>query len=249
MQEGVPAGPDWVDLTPLRQASSSTIATLLFKRGLRNQFIQGVRLLGNRPRRLFGPAFTLRHIPAREDLDRLEGFADPRHPQRRAVEEVPVGHVLIMDCHRDTTAASAGAILATRLQVRGCAGLVTDGGLRDVESIADLDMPAYCAGPSAPTNLTKHHALELNVPIGCGGAPVYPGDILLGDGDGVIVIPRHLAAELAVEIGPMEAFEAFALAEVQAGQPVIGTYPPNAETIDRYQAFKAGTYVPGRGSL
>ena len=168
---------------------TATIATALFKRGLRNQFVQGVRRLQAGAKVMVGPAFTLRYIPAREDLDVVAAFRDPQHPQRLAVETVPAGHVLIMDCRRDASAASAGAILATRLQVRGCAGLVTDGGLRDVEEIAELALPAYCAAPSAPTNLTKHHAVDINLPIGCGSTPVYPGDIVVGDADGVIVVP------------------------------------------------------------
>lgn len=228
----------------LREASTASLATLLLKRGLRSQYVQGVQLIGPGPKRMAGPATTLRYIPAREDIDVVEAFRDPAHPQRVAVDTVPAGHVLVMDCRRDATAASGGAILLTRLDVRGCAGLVTDAGVRDVETIAELTMPCYAAGPSAPTNLSKHHAVDIDVPIGCGGAPVYPGDIVVGDADGVIIVPAHLAAELAAEIAPMEAFEAFVLAEVRAGRPVIGTYPPNEEASARYAAFCAGTYTP-----
>jgi regulator of RNase E activity RraA len=228
----------------LAASSTASIATLLHKRGFRNQFVQGVRPLTRPGRVMVGPAFTLRHIPAREDLDVVEAFRDPRHPQRLAVETVPPGHVLVMDCRRDATAASAGSILFTRLEMRGCAGVVTDAGVRDADTIAELDTPCFCAGPSAPTNLSRHHATDINVPIGCGGAPVYPGDVVVGDGDGVIVIPAHLADEIAAELEPMEAFEAFALAEMRAGRPVIGTYPPNDETRARYQAYQNGEYVP-----
>lgn len=233
-------------LARLRGASTSSIATLLLKRGFRNQYVQGVRLVGGKPKHMVGPAFTLRHIPAREDIDVVEAFRDPKHAQRVAVETVPPGHVLVMDCRQDSSAASGGSILFTRLDYRGCAGVVTDAGLRDFETIAELEMPCFATGPSAPTNLSRHHALDINVPIGCGGAPVYPGDIMVGDGDGVIVIPVHLAEEIAADAEPMEAFEAFALAEVRAGQPVIGTYPPNADTEARYAAFKQGDYTPGR---
>ncbi|MBO0343987.1 ribonuclease activity regulator RraA [Roseibium sp. CAU 1637] len=223
-------------LNVFKAASTPSIATLLYKRGLRTNFVQGVgRLGGDRPN-MVGQAFTLRYIPAREDLNQLEVFRDPGHPQRVAVETVPPGHVLVMDCRGDATAASAGGILAKRLEYRGCAGIVTDGGLRDTREISGLSMPAYCAAASAPTNLTKHHAIDLNVPIGCGTAPVFPGDLMVGDADGVIVIPLHLAEEIAAEIQGMEAFEAFVLDEVANGASIIGLYPPNAETRARFEA-------------
>ena len=144
-----------------------------------------------------------------------------------------------MDCREDATTASAGHILATRLQVRGCAGIVSDGGLRDAESIAGLDMPVFCAKASAPTNLTKHHGLDLNVPIGCGKVPVYPGDIMVGDGDGVVVVPAEMAEEIAIEVADMEAFEAFVLERVQAGETIIGLYPATKdETLVRFKAWR-----------
>ena len=223
----------------LENTSTATIATLLFKRGLRNQYIQNVGRLGAAGRRMVGPAFTLRYIPAREDLNPIEVFRDPEHPQRRAVEEIPPGHVLVMDCRQDATAASAGSILATRLEFRGCGGIVTDGGLRDADEIAELDMPAFCAKPSAPTNLTKHQALDLNVPIGCGGAAVFPGDIAVGDGDGVMIIPAELADEVAAEANNMETYEAWVVEQVKAGVSIIGLYPMNEETRARYEAWLA----------
>ena len=223
----------------LEKTSTASIATLLYKRGLRNQFIQGVSRLGNGGKRMVGPVFTLRYIPAREDLNPIEVFRDPEHPQRRAVEEIPQHHVLVMDCRQDATAASAGSILATRLQVRGCAGIVTDGGLRDADEIAGLDMPSFCARPSAPTNLTRHQALDLNVPIGCGGAAVFPGDIAVGDGDGVIIIPAELAEEIATEAESMEAYEAWVVEQVKAGASIIGLYPMNDETRQRFESWLA----------
>lgn len=220
----------------LENTSTASIATMLFKRGLRNQFIQGVQRLGPRRPRMVGPAFTLRYIPAREDLNPIEVFRDPNHPQRRAVEDVPPGHILIMDCRQDASAASAGSILITRLQVRGCGGVVTDGGLRDAEDIADLSIPAFCAHPSAPTNLTKHQALDINVPIGCGGVAVFPGDIAVGDGDGVIIIPAHLSDEIAEEAKGMEAYESWVVEQVKSGASIIGLYPMNDETRARFEA-------------
>jgi regulator of RNase E activity RraA len=143
----------------LRQVSTATLTTQLFKRGLRNVFIQGVRRMSAASGNLVGEAFTLRYIPAREDLDALSVFEDPEHPQRKAIETVPSGQVLVMDCRRDTRAASGGSILLMRLKVRGAAGIVTDGGLRDSEVIAKMDFSVYGAGGSAPLNLAIHHAV------------------------------------------------------------------------------------------
>jgi regulator of RNase E activity RraA len=220
------------------KVSTATLATALFRRGLRNQFVQGVQRLSTRKATMVGPAFTLRYIPAREDIDVLAVFRDPLHPQRHAVETVPEGHVVVMDCRGDASAASAGAILVTRLMVRGCAGVVTDGGLRDCDDIAALAIPAYCANPSAPTNLTKHHAVDINLPIGCGRAPIFPGDIMVGDGDGVMVVPREIAAEIAEEAYEQEQLEAFVIGEIASGKALPGTYPPNEETLARYRASR-----------
>lgn len=226
-------------LDAYRNASTASIATQLFKRGLRTCFIQGVTRLGGAKPTMVGQAFTLRYIPAREDLNGIEVFTDPRHPQRAAIEAVPPGWVLVMDCRGDASAASAGGILTKRMEVRGCAGLVTDGGLRDTEEIAAMAIPAFCARPSAPTNLTKHHAIDTNVPIGCGTAPVFPGDLIVGDADGAIVVPFHLAGEIATDIREMEAFEAFVLERVSAGESIVGLYPPNDETRARFKAHQA----------
>ena len=223
----------------LQNTSTASIATMLYKRGLRNQFVQNVSRLNPAGKRMVGPVYTLRYIPAREDLNPVEVFRDPDHPQRRAVEEIPEGHVLVMDCRQDATAASAGSILVTRLEIRGCAGVVTDGGLRDADEIAKLDMPSFCSRPSAPTNLTKHQALDLNVPIGCGGVAVFPGDIAVGDGDGVIIIPAELADEIAIEAKGMEKYEAWVVDQVKAGASIIGLYPMNDETRARYEAWLA----------
>lgn len=220
----------------LEQCSTASLATLLFKQGLRNQFVQQVSPVRPMNRSMVGPAFTLRHIPAREDLNSIEVFRDTRHPQRRAVEEIPTGHVLVMDCRQDASAASAGSILLTRLALRGCSGVVTDGGLRDVAGIATLDLPAYCARPSAPTNLTRHQAIDINVPIGCGGVAVFPGDIAVGDNDGVVIIPAHLADQMAIDAAAMEREERWIMAQVRAGASLPGLYPMNADTRQRYEA-------------
>ena len=151
----------------LMAVSTATLCTALFKRGLKNQFIQDVRPLNPGLPNMVGPAFTLRYIPAREDLNTLAVFQDRQHPQRQAVEQCPPGAVLVMDSRKNARAASAGGILVSRLMVRGVAGVVTDGGFRDSPEIARLAIPAYHQRPSAPTNLTLHQALNFNVLIGC----------------------------------------------------------------------------------
>ncbi|HEV7293005.1 MAG TPA: ribonuclease activity regulator RraA [Devosia sp.] len=211
--------------------SVATLATALFKRGLRNQVIQGVNPVKAKGVNMVGPAYTLRYIPAREDRNQLSEFRNPEHPQRVAVEQCPAGHVLVMDSRKDPRAASAGDILVTRLMVRGVAGVVTDGGFRDAATIGSLDIPAYHSRPSSPTNLTLHEALDLNVPIGCGDVAVFPGDILVGDDDCVIVVPQAIAEEVAAEALEMTAYEDFVVEQVRAGTPVIGLYP---KTQDRF---------------
>ncbi|WP_323752513.1 ribonuclease activity regulator RraA [Marinobacter sp.] len=223
----------------LRRVSTATLHTALFKRGLRNTYIQGVSLINKQKLKMVGQAFTLRYIPAREDLDTVAAFKSPEHPQRLAVETVPEGMVLVSDCRQDASAASAGSILLTRLEVRKCAGFVSDAGIRDFSDASEMNLPIFCAKPSAPTNLTKHHAVDLQVPIGCGGVMVNPGDVLVGDGDGIIVIPQEIAQEISEEALAMELFEDFVLDKVRTGSKVIGLYPPNEATLEEYNSQKA----------
>ena len=213
----------------LSKVSTATLCTALFKRGLRNQFIQDVRPLNPNLPNMVGEAYTLRYIPSREDLNQITVFQDRGHPQRKAVEECPPGAVLVIDSRKDPRAASAGGILVTRLMKRGVAGVVTDGGFRDSPEIAELPFPAYHNRPSAPTNLTLHQAIEINGPIGCGDAPVFPGDVVVGDREGVIVIPAHLADEIAVEATEMTAYEDFVIDMVNEGRTILGLYPATEE--------------------
>ena len=178
---------------------------------------------------MVGPAFTLRYMPAREDRNQLVEFRNPKHPQRHAVETCPPDYVMVMDSRKSAFAASAGDILINRLMVRGVAGVVTDGGFRDAMNIGELAIPAYHNRPSSPTNLTVNEAIEIDCPIGCGDAPVFPGDIIVGDDDSVIVIPLHLVQEVAEEATEMTAYEAFVLSKVQAGASIIGLYPATDE--------------------
>jgi len=190
-----------------KKTSTPTIASILFKMGLKNQFIQGTKPLATGKPNMVGEAFTLRYIPAREDLNPITVFRDPKHPQRVAVETCPKGAVLVMDSRKSARAASAGSILITRLMKRGAAGIVTDGGFRDSGIIAKLPFPSFHNTPSAPTNLTLNEAIDINVPIGCGDVAVFPGDVIVGDDDGVMVIPAHLADEVAETASKMELYE------------------------------------------
>jgi regulator of RNase E activity RraA len=213
----------------LKTVSTATLCTALFKRGLRNQFIQDVHPLNPEAGTMVGEAFTLRYIPAREDLNPITVFQDRAHPQRKAVEECPPGAVMVIDSRKDARAASAGSILVSRLMKRGVAGVVTDGGFRDSPEIARLAIPAYHHRPSAPTNLTLHQALDINVPIGCGDAPVWPGDVVVGDSEGVVIIPAAIADEVAAEAVEMTAFEDFVSEKVNEGRSILGLYPPTEE--------------------
>lgn len=228
-------------LEQLRHVSTATLTTQLFKRGLRNVFLQGVApLVEPAPGapNLVGPAFTLRNIPAREDLDHVGVFQDPDHPQRKAVESAPPGSVLVQDCRGERAVASVGSILALRLARRGVAGMVSDGPVRDSGTIARIGLPVWCAGVSAPLNLAKHHAVDMNVPIACGGVAVYPGDIVVGDVDGVVIVPREMATEVARDAIEQERLEAFITQRIDEGRPLRGTYPPDEETLDAYRKWR-----------
>jgi regulator of RNase E activity RraA len=224
----------------LKTVSVATLTTALFKRGFRNQFIQDVHPLNPDAANMVGEAFTLRYIPAREDLNPITVFKDREHPQRKAIEECPPGAVMVIDSRKDARAASAGSILVARLMKRGVAGIVTDGGFRDSTEIARLAISAYHHRPASPTNLTVHQAIDINVPIGCGDAPVFPGDVIVGDGEGVVVLPAHLADELADEAVEMTAFEDFVTEQVLKGRSILGLYPATDEsTVSEFAAWRA----------
>jgi regulator of RNase E activity RraA len=219
--------------------SVATLTTALYKRGFRHQFVQDVHPLNPSLGNMVGVAFTLRYIPAREDLNPITVFKDREHPQRKAIETCPAGAVMVIDSRKDARAASAGSILVARLMKRGAAGIVTDGGFRDSPEIAKLAIPAYHQRPASPTNLTVHQAIDIDVPIGCGDAPVFPGDVIVGDAEGVVVLPAHLADELAEEAVEMTAFEDFVTEEVLKGRSILGLYPATDErTVADFAAWR-----------
>ena len=217
--------------------STATLTSCLFKRGFRNLWMQNVHPVNPRLR-MCGPAFTLRTIPSREDLDAMSGYANPEHPQRKAIETCPAGHVMVTDSRGDARAASGGDILLTRLMIRGCAGAVTDGGFRDTPSIQKIEFPVYHARPSAPTAPILHCSIDIGLPIGCGGVPVYPGDIIVGDGEGVMVVPAHLAEEVANEAFEMTVYEDFVEEKVREGRRLPGLYPASDASREEFAVWR-----------
>ncbi len=222
----------------LRSVSTATLATQLFKRGFRTRFMTGVAPL-HPDMKLVGVARTLRYVPMREDLDTLDTFRNPDMPQRKAVEAVGPGEVLVIDARGDRSAGTIGNILTLRLMKRGAAGVVSDGPFRDMEEIRALRFPAYCAGAHAATNLTVHHPVDIDLPIGCGGVMVEPGDVIVGDGDGVIVIPRHLAVAVSADAADQELAEQFVLEKIQRGASIVGVYPMGDDAQKEYSRWKS----------
>ena len=226
------------EMQALRQVSTASLTTQLLKRGLQNTFMQGVLPL--RPDlRMVGYAFTLRYIPAREDLDRSTDYDNWTNPQRVAVESVGPDDVLVIDARGDLSAASLGHILMTRIMKRGAAGVVSDGAFRDSPSISGLSMPTYSSGMHGTTSFVTHHPMDMNLPVGCGGVAVFPGDVIVGDAEGVVVIPRHMAGEVARDTLEQDRFENWALARVQSGASIRGVYPPDEETRAEYEQWRA----------
>jgi regulator of RNase E activity RraA len=223
-------------LNKLMEASSATLTSVLNGLGLWNVFMHDVKPL--KPgMKMAGPAFTMRYIPAREDLDRgpVDNLKDI---QRIGIEQIGPGEVLVIDARGDTRAGTMGDILATRIHQRGAVGIVTDGAYRDSPGIAEIGIAAYARGMNAHTNKTIHHPLDLQQPIACGGVAVYPGDIVVGDGEGVVVVPRHLAEKVAEKAAAQEDRERFILWKIRQGASIIGVYPPSEQTLAEYEAWK-----------
>ena len=236
-------GPGTLDR--LRRISTPTLVTQLFKLGLRSRFLHGLRPVCP-DLRMVGEAVTMRFVPAREDLATLEALADPRYPQRRAIEEIQQGQVLVMDCRGVREAAAAGDILVARLRARQAAGLVADGGIRDYPAVQGLGFPVYALGPSAPAHVGRHLATDVDLPIACAEVLVMPGDIMVGDGEGVVCIPRALADAVAASGLEQEQLEAFILEKVKAGAPLPGTYPPSEATRAEFEAWRQRGGTPAR---
>ena len=223
----------------LMRVATSTLTGALNRRGLRSMFMQDVWPIKDGIPRMVGPAFTMRFIPSREDKDGPNAKGPRSNIQPQAMETCPPGSVLVVDSRGDARAASAGDLYVGRLKARGCAGIVTDGGLRDSEGIFKTGLPAYCRRPSSPPSPIAHHPVDLNLPIGCGGVAVYPGDVLVGDADGVVVIPPDIVDEVAEEALATTLYEEFAEEEVANGRSLTGLFPVVGEEAKRdFEAWR-----------
>jgi regulator of RNase E activity RraA len=238
MTEELAPLPDGV-LDTLRQVSTSTIATQLYKRGFRQPQLLGVRPLSEVVDGFVGEAFTMRFIPMREDVDGLDPYRSGNTLQWEAFEALQPGQVLVVDSYRSATAASGGDMLMTRAWKRGAAAVVTDGGLRDGHVLAKLPFPTYASEVTITTRAAQHHVADLNVPIGCAGVAVYPGDVVHGDGDNITIIPAQWAEEMADLCERRDGIEGYLAMRVQAGEPLWGVYPPSEQTRAEYQAWVA----------
>jgi regulator of RNase E activity RraA len=210
---------------------------VLLKKGLRNVWLRGTRPLAPGQKRLAGPAFTLRFVPAREDLATPQSWSSPIST-RAAIEAMPPGCIAVVDAMGITDAGIFGDILCARMKVRGVAALVTDGVVRDVAGVLDTGLPVWCKGAAAPPSVAGLTFVNWQEPIGCGGVAVFPDDVIVVDEDGAVVIPRALLNEVVEAAAEQEKLEAWIMDEVRAGTALPGLYPPNAETKARYEAFR-----------
>ena len=222
-------------LAALHNVTTATITTVLLKKGIRNAYMRGPKPFTGGGKRVVGPAFTLRFVPAREDLAKPESWASPRST-RAAIEDMPAGVVCVADARALTDAGIFGDILVARMGKRGVAALVTDGSMRDAEGIVKCDLPIWCADVAAPSSVGGHTFVGWQEPIGCGGVAVFPGDIVVADKDGAVLVPIALVEEVARLATEQEAFESWALGEVLEGASLPGLYPPNEATKARYAA-------------
>jgi regulator of RNase E activity RraA len=224
-------------LARLRRVATATLSTQLFKLGFRSTYLTGLRPLAP-GMRMVGEALTLRFVPAREDLATFDHITRPDYAQRAAIEHCGPGQVLVVDGRGIESAAIGGDIYMNRLKVRGAAGCVVDGCVRDHASIQALGFPVYARGAAAPPHPARHLAVDWNVPIGCCEVLVMPGDVLVGDADGVVCIPRHVVDDVARSGAELDALEAFVVEKIRSGAPVPGTYPPDEKTRAEYEAWR-----------
>lgn len=224
----------------LMRVGTSNVANVLYRRGFRNVVMLGVAPLDPDQPQLVGPAYTLRFIPAREDLDSMANYGRDDNLHRVAIEECPPGAVLVIDAAGGATTASAmGDMMAARLMFRGVSGVVTDGGYRDTPAIRATGLPCYQKQTAPPATPIRLHPLSLNEPVGCAGVAVYPGDVIVGDGDGVVVIPAELVAEVADEALDAVEYEEFAAAQIATGRSILGLFPATPDSRVEYDEWVA----------
>jgi regulator of RNase E activity RraA len=224
----------------LRATSTATLTTILLKKGIRRCWMNGPMPLFNAGERVVGRAFTLRFVPAREDLATPESWSSPRST-RAAIEEMPEGCIAVVDAMGVQDAGIFGDILTARMRKRGVAALVTDGVVRDGEGVEGAGLPVWCAGVAAPASVAGLTFVGWQEPVGCGGTAVFPDDVIVADGDGAVVIPAGLVEEVAKAGVDQEQLELWIMREIEKGIPLPGLYPPNAETRARYEAETGNT--------
>jgi regulator of RNase E activity RraA len=231
-----------MDLDPksvaiLSQVTTATLTTVLLKKGLRNLWLRGARPIRTGQPRLVGRAFTLRFVPAREDLATPESWSSPIST-RAAIEAMPAGCVAVVDSMGVQDAGIFGDILCARMARRDVTALVTDGVVRDVHGVLGTGLPVWCSGAAAPPSVAGLTFVDWQRPIGCGGVAVFPGDVVVCDDDGVVLIPAALLDHVLAEAPEQERLEGWIMDEVNKGASLPGLYPPNAENKARYQASK-----------
>lgn len=221
----------------LKNVSTATITSILLKKGLPNVWMRGPRSIRPDQERMVGPAFTLRFIPTREDLANLASLSSSI-TTRTAIEAMPEGCVVVADALGNTSAAVVGDILCARMVRRKVAGIVTDGAIRDMAGILDAGLPVWCQGAAAPPSVTGLTFINWQEPVGCGGVAVIPGDIVVADGDGAVIIPLALLEDVLIEAPEQEQLEAWILDQVNEGASLLGLYPINEEAKARYEKSK-----------
>lgn len=223
-------------LSSLGRVSTATLTTQLQRRGIRSPFLQGLR--PTRPDlRMVGFAHTVRYVPVREDV--VEADRRELNAQKQAIESISPGEVLVIEARGEEGAGTIGDILALRALRRGAAGVVTDGGLRDSPAVAGLELPTYYRLPHASVLGARHYPLETNVPVACAGVLIMPGDVLVGDAEGVVVVPAQLAEDVAVSALEQESREQFAFERVDAGESTRGLFPLSEERLAEYESWRA----------
>lgn len=225
-------------LSLLRSITTATITMQLLKRGIRACFIEGATALDSANCEFVAEAYTLRFVPMREDLSKPEILSDPNYAPRAAIEKISPGQALVIDCRGDRRAGALGDILTLRMKKRGIEAVVTDGPVRDSAALIKIGLPVFCSGKAAPASLNQHFGADQQCAIACGGATVFPGDIMIGDSDGVVVLPRALADQVAIDGREQEDLEVFLKGRIEKGLPIQGTYPPNKKTLDKYKSWK-----------
>lgn len=234
MAEQISLAPE--TLETLTTVSTATVSMQLLKRGIRNASMVGPRPLDPGGPRIAGPAYTLRFLPLREDLATLDSYAKPGSI-RQAIEEMPPGQVVVIDARGEQGAGTLGDILVARLRALGVIAVVSDGPMRDVAEIRPLGVPLFCTGAVAPPSIARLTFAGWQDTVGCGGVAVVPGDVIVADEDGALVVPRALADEVARDSVEQERFERYAQMKVKNGAPVQGLYPPSEATLVAYQAW------------